>query len=389
MGSQLTVQLEVPLGAIDMVVGPTRLKSAVLVLMTLEMVSVIEPVFWIVMVCGADVAPTLVSGNVSAPPTVGGVAGAGAVSAISGSTPVPVTVMSTDGVLTSLDATLMVPVSGPVAVGRNDTVTVTAVAPGASVPLQPGAEHAIEKFGEASVTLYVRAEVVAPVGLLIVNVRVVALVVLMRWLPKSASGGPAIWRSGVLPVQVSATVRGDIGSSLTMLSVPVLAPIVVGSQRSVMLSVLPGPGAAAIALSGPQLWPVVHPENANVKFVVGSLVIVIDAMFSAMPPVLVRTRFWVTPPDAAMSTVPNARLAAADRLEMAPVPEMLMTLVASARSGSLVVSVTMPVRAPTALGTKPTWICALPPAATVPDKQATPPPGHDSGNSVIDEVAAL
>ena len=153
LGSQATVQLALPVGAIVVVVGPTRLKSAVLVLMTPEMVSVVEPVFWIVMVCGADVAPTLVSGNVSAPPTVGGVAGVGAVSAISGSTPVPVTVMSTDAVLTSLDATLMVPVSGPVAVGRNDTVTVTAVAPGVSVPLQPGAEQAIEKCGEASVTL--------------------------------------------------------------------------------------------------------------------------------------------------------------------------------------------------------------------------------------------
>jgi hypothetical protein len=230
--------------------------------------------------------------------------------------------------------------------------------------------------------------VVAPVGLLIVKVRVVPLVVLMRWLPKSASGGPAIWMSGVAPVQVRLTVRGDIGSSLTMLSVPVLAPIVVGSQRSVMVSVLPGPGDAASALSGPQLWPLVQPVNANVKFGVGSPVIVIDEMLSGMPPVLVSVRFWVTPPDAATSTVPNARLAAADRLEMAPVPETLMTLVASVGSGSLVVSVTMPLRAPTMPGTKPTCIWALPPAAIRPLRQAVPPPMHDSGNSAIDEVAA-
>ena len=141
-------------------------------------------------------------------------------------------------------------------------------------------------------------------------------------------------------------------------------------------------------MSGPQLWPPVHAPNANVKFGVGSPLIVIDEMFSGMPPVLVSTRFWVRPPDAAMSTVPNASDALADRLEIAPVPASGMTLVASVASGSLVVSVTMPLRAPTAPGTKPTWIWALLPAGMDPDRQATPPPMHDSGNSVIDEVAA-
>ena len=47
--------------------------------------------------------------------------------------------MSVDGVLTSFVATVMFAVTGPVAVGRKLTVTVTGVAPGASEPVQPGA----------------------------------------------------------------------------------------------------------------------------------------------------------------------------------------------------------------------------------------------------------
>ena len=73
------------------------------------------------------------------------------------------------------------------------------------------------------------------------------------------SGVPAICRSGVAPLHVSATVFGDAGSSVGMFSVPVFAPIVDGSHRSVIVVLPP----AATDGSVPQLCPVVHDPNAN------------------------------------------------------------------------------------------------------------------------------
>jgi hypothetical protein len=82
-------------------------------------------------------------------------------------------------------------------------------------------------------------------------------------------------------VHVSATVLGDAGSSVGMFSVPVLAPIVDGSHRSVIVVLPP----AATDGSVPQVCPVVHDPNANEKFPPASPVIVmLPTRFSDTPP---------------------------------------------------------------------------------------------------------
>jgi hypothetical protein len=136
-------------------VGPVRMKSAALELVTELMVRSIEPVLVIVIVWAADAVLTRVSAKLSEPP-------AGVVSEIVGSTPVPDTGTSVVPSTRSLVRTAMVPVRDPVAVGWKTTLTVTSV-PAGTVRAHGAGVQVTRKSPELLVIeLMTRGAVVAP-----------------------------------------------------------------------------------------------------------------------------------------------------------------------------------------------------------------------------------
>jgi hypothetical protein len=276
LGSHCTIHDRVmPAPTVLTPVGPVRMKSAALELVTELMVRSIEPVLVIVIVWAADAVLTRVSAKLSEPP-------AGVVSEIVGSTPVPDTGTSVVPSTRSLVRTAMVPVRDPVAVGWKTTLTVTS-APAGTVRAHGAGVQVTRKSAELLVIeLITRGAVVAP-ALLRMRKVWAALGVPTRVLGNAATGRSRFSWSGVVPLQVSVTVLGVSGSSLGIVSVAVLLPIDDGSQRSVR-SVKP---PDAIAGTPAHVVVPAHPVWLKLK-VNGSPVIARVPRLSDTVPELVR-----------------------------------------------------------------------------------------------------